>query len=196
MKTGIVTVSTITFSIVVAILLAATSTCLIGCGGDDDIVAVEEEEEVTKEEPSGPTPPPVLPVATDEDHLNRARDTVKKVTKMEVDLVEEIRREGKSDAELFKARDALYEKEYGFDVEFVFTLREIHIEENPEEGNLNSNILTSLVLEYLQLSFKFPNLLREGLLKKIRESSRKGNISINPNNPKPVLNPEDEEDED
>ena len=193
MKKGIVTISTITFSVVAAILLAATSTCLIGCGGDDDVAAPEED--VVKEEPSDPTPPPpVLPVATDEDHLNKARELVKKVAEMESDIIGKIKGEGRPDTDIVKAVHALYKKEYGFDAGFQNVLYEIHIEENPEEKGLDPHTPTPLLLEYLRLSFKFPNLLKDGLLKKFRESSREGNLSINLDNPKPSLNPEEEED--
>ena len=183
MNKGIVTTLILVLGIITVALLSTT--CLIGCGGDDD-VAAPEEEDVVKEEPADPTPPPpVLPAATDKDHLDEARELVKRVLGMELELVAGMQKEGKTDREIYNATNKLYKEEYGFDMEFTFELLKIHQEETPEEADLVEFTLHPLLIEYLRLRFKFPNLLKEGVIRKFRESSKEGNISINLNNPKP-----------
>ena len=189
MKTGIA---------ILMVLILGTITVIVmtGCG-DDDVVIEDPTTELAPEphptvpEESGEKISPVPEEPEEESPLNKARNLYKKVNELDWDLKRKLEAENKEPLEIFKARNKLYEKEYGFDINFTDELYRIHVEENPKEGELNIFVLHPIIIEYLRISFTFPDLIKDGLLRKFRQSSKEGNISIDPDNPKPDLEDKD-----
>ena len=186
MKTGIVILTMLTLGAIVI-----TMTC---CGNDD--VTKGEDNTVVEEPNAEPeTPPQTTPPSDQEPEtlepeisdLDRAREAYKIANQKIDELLEK-----NPQIDLQEITSEVYGKEFGFDAFFVFNLFEIYLKENPkaEKDRFNG---TSLILEYLRLSFKFPGKREEGLLRLFRESVREGNVSADVNNPKPSLEKEEEE---
>ena len=138
-------------------------------------------------EPMMPAPEP--PAVEDADFLEQARALVSEVEAQTSELSDKMRAEGKGWEEINEARNAIQRREWGFDWDFVENkLLTIHREENPRDvvGEHFVFIAEPLMIEYLRLSLEHPEKGEEELLELFRQSSRDGNISINPNNPRPA----------
>lgn len=195
MKTGIVTFSTIIVGLLITAAIIATSSCIVGCG-EEEVVKGEEgpiEEPAAKPpEPTSPEPTPPQPEDPAEpklSNLDKARELYKKAE----ERANEIIGDGPP-IHLPEAFDTAYKETFGFGAIFVGEkLVGIYFEEKPEEKKKGWTEVP-LVIEYLRLSLKFPNKLEDGLLRLFRESIRAGNVSADPENPKPSREPEEDED--
>lgn len=65
-------------------------------------------------------------------------------------------------------------------------LEPIHFEENPAQDRL-PRVLFPVIIEYLRLKLEHPEKDEGELLELFRLSSRNGNISNDPDNPRPAL---------
>ena len=140
------------------------------------------------------TPTIPLPEEDKYEFLDQARDWYLEIRGLEEEIIERAQAEGGGDEEINEELDALYVREFGFDTLFdLAVLLPIHSEESSKDvasAGADENkpfAAHPLLLEYLRLSFEFPNLDQAGLLEKFRQSSRDGNISINPDRPRPDI---------
>ena len=139
-------------------------------------------------EPMMPAPEP--PAVEDDVFLEQARALVKEVEAQTDEIIRKMRAEGKGWEEINEAENDIRRREWGFDWDFVETkLLVIHREENPKDVVGDHFVFVShpLIIEYLRLSLKHPEKEEAELLELFRQSSRDGNISINPDNPKPDI---------
>lgn len=181
MKTGIVILTMLTLGAIVI-----TMTC---CGNGD--VTKGENNTVVEEPNAEPeTPPQTTPPADPEpeiSNLDKAREAYNKANQRFNEILNENPQRG-----LNEAYNQAFEEVLGFGVAFVEeTLEKVYFEERPEEKG-GKFTQAPLILEYLRLSFKFPNKREEGLLRLFRESVREGNVSIDIDNPKPSEEPEED----
>ena len=190
MKTGIVTFSTIIIGLLITAAIVVTSSCIIGCGGEEVVKDEEEpiEEPVTKPPESTPPPQPEEPVEPGLSNLDKARELYKKAEKRANEIIGD-----GPPIHLPEAFDTAYKETFGFGEIFIHEkLMGIYFEEKPEEKK-KVFLEIPVVIEYLRLSLKFPNKREDGLLRLLRESIRAGNVSAAPENPKPSLEPEEED---
>ena len=195
MKTGIVTFSTIIIGLLITAAIVATSSCIIGCGEE----VVKGEEEPTEDpvvKPTDPTPPsqPQPEPEPELSDLDKARNLYNETNDEIEELIEKRPDKGADFKEVLKIYDRVYKKNMGVGHSFAReVLLKIYLEEKPDEAGKEYNT-TALLLEYLRLSFKFPKQREEGLLKLFRKSVQEGRVSANKENPKPTLEPEEDED--
>ena len=154
---------------------------------EQEPMLMDPDPEPDPEEPK-PEPDPKLP-AEEDIFLDQARQAYTNALKKRNKLLEE-----NPQLDHWEAVNEVFEEAFGFNFGFVeLTLLEIYLEEKPNEGGKMS--MVPLILEYLRLSFKFPDKNREDILQLFRESVQEGNVSIDANNPKPVWKPKENEEE-
>ena len=123
---------------------------------------------------------PAIPV--EPNSLDKAREIEREVNDI---LIKRTRENPKIPFE--EIAEEVYQEHYGFGLQFVEeVLLPIHLEENPEEAELERKHYGALILEYLRIRFDNPEKDEEELLELFRLSSRAGNISVDPLNPKPI----------
>ena len=167
----------ITLPFVMVVLLGMLGVVsVVGCSeAETEVVPVEDEDDFQEVENKEVGLP-------EGEAREKAVAIVKKKYQKIKEFIEEYQKNPDPDVDMGDALNRIDMEETGLSGPDISALLDIHLEEKPEDLELETTVgfrLEDLIVEYLRLSFQYPEKTKEELLELFREAVKSGETEVN-----------------
>ena len=159
-------------NVLIFLLIGVVITCSSGC----ELLRPFIDQEATEPEPEATG-------LSEDEAREKAIAVVKRMILRSREAVAAAYEAGQSDADVVELSYQIQLEETGLDEHDSVRLLDIHLEENPEDIALAQTvgfIDIDLIVEYLVLSFQYPEKSKEELMELFREAARNGKTVVHP----------------